>query len=75
MSAMEILKFFISDILTASVISALFLWISNNQQKAQRQLDQKTLQDLKDHIDLRLQIATLIIQKEIVEQSDANELS
>lgn len=74
MDANEILKFIVSDILTATLISAFFLWLSNSRQKQEKEQGERSLQDLKDHLDLRLEIQTLEIQKSILENKDAKEL-
>ena len=74
MNANEILKFIVSDILTATLISAFFLWLSNSRQKQEKEQGERSLQDLKDHLDLRLEIQTLEIQKSILENKDVKEL-
>lgn len=74
MSAEEVLKFIISDIMTAALISAFFLWVANKKQDQAQRMEDKSLQDLKDHMDLRLEIQTLEIQKTILEHSDVKEL-
>jgi len=74
MTAEEILKFIISDIMTAALISAFFLWVSNKKQDQAKKMEERSLQDLKDHLDLRLEIQTLELEKFILESKDAKEL-
>jgi hypothetical protein len=56
MNVRTILEFVVSDVLTASAISGIFLLISDKAQKNQARQAERHLEDMKDHIDLRLEV-------------------
>lgn len=69
MNLKTVIEFLVSDVLTASAISGVFLFISDKAQKNQARQAEKHLEDMKDHIDLRLEvieghIKTYISEKE-----------
>ena len=66
----HILEFFISDIITASIISAVFLMISNKKAENLDKEDEKRLQEMKDHIDQKIDQAVLQVQKDIITNID-----
>jgi hypothetical protein len=66
----NIVEFLISDILTASLISAVFLFISNKISDTKSREQEKHLQEMKDHIDQKLHQAVLEIENDIITNID-----
>ena len=66
----NIIEFLISDIITASLISSVFLLISNKKATDLDREDEKRLQEIKQHIEQKIDEAVLTIENELLVQVD-----
>mgnify|MGYP003577383617 CR=1 FL=1 len=58
----------VSDVIVALLISGLFAWISNRSGKQNEKELEKLLQQMKDHMDLRLDIVESHLKEFVLEQ-------
>jgi hypothetical protein len=62
----DVIEFLVSDIITASIISAIFMVVSNRHADKNEEQNDQNLQQLKDHMDLRLEIIEQKLENTII---------
>lgn len=67
-----VLEFLVSDVLVASAISLVFTFVSNRHADDLEKQNDETLQQMKDHLDLKLEIIEQKIEKAILENNNCN---
>lgn len=68
MTAQKILEVFVSDIIIALIISGMMNFISSKKGKENEKALEKSIEEIKDHLDLRLEQTKLEIEKTILQQ-------